>query len=1323
MKNDSNARVVITNDDDTTTLGEAELDLIVGSNTLTVTVTSEDGIITKPYRVTVTRANALGICGRTPAVRDALVARISVISDCAYVTDVHLAAITGTLDLGNQNITALAAGDFAGLTSLQTLQLNDNELTTLPDNVFDGLTSLQILRLNDNALATLPDDVFAGLTSLTVLRLTDNALDRLPAGVFDNLTALEILRLDDNDLTELPAGVFDNLTALTTLALDDNALGRLLPDDVFEPLTLLTDLRLSGNPGVPFAPEAVALGTVSLDVGTVTLDGSGSGGAWGTNVFYSWALTDPASGVSGVSVSFDDNTSVTPQVTIITPLAADTELTFTLRVTVTGRGGASGIDPGTDTATVTANATIGGICGRTPAVRDAILGRIPSVSSCAAVTGVHLADITGTLALNALDINALAAGDFAGLTALTSLYLNDNALTTLPDDVFDGLTALETLHLNDNALTTLPENVFESLTALETLHLNDNDLSTLPDDVFEPLTSLKTLVLADNALTTLPDNVFDGLTALETLHLNDNDLTTLPENVFEPLTALTTLWLQGNPQAPFTPNAVALARDEIVPKVGGTVMLDASTGTGPWGTNVTYSWVLSTPMNGVTFDDNLSAMPMVTIPALALGTELTFTLTVTGRGGTNGITPATDTATVTTQASDVATLESLTVNDGTNDLALVPSFAPGAFSYTVEVLNPVTTVMLTAGVTEADASVTAVTLSDAPIVDTNFTDGITVPSLVVGNNTIVVTVLAEAGNTQTYTVIVTRAAVATAATVTDVAFTSLPSDNFYDLGEIVEVSVTFSEAVDVSGTPRVGLRFGSFPEFADHVVSASTPTLLVFRHTVTGARDGDTNGILVAPNGLDLNGGTIHNQGTGVDANLAHGGSTGLPSRTRLVESIGVASMPQVLSANTGGVSIYGPGEVIKFTVAFGDTVNVSGMPVLKLSTDEGSFDAAYASGTGTQTLQFNWTVPNTLPDRSSIRILTNISGSILSSIRGLLLQGAMLTDSGDRPVNIRHAENLNLAVYADGAPPVLFTRDSGATVNAERLELIYRINDISEDADWLDMTSTPAPGDFTVMVDGTEVTVSTVEIVDEESVRLTLSQAVQSGDVVTIDYTPGANPIKDLWGNEAIAVNSRAVRNDTAASSDATLSALTAHDGTNELTLDPPFASGMFAYTTPMANAIARITLTATPTDANGSVSTVTLNGSAISDPDFADGIAVPSLLEGDNTIALTATAQNGATQIYTMTVTRAAADVGVTIVANHSSIGAGLEGIVFTLTRTGPTTDALDVTMTIDQEQPWLSDSALSLQVRFDAGRSTTTHTIHPGQPCRSNPTPPAP
>ena len=199
-----------------------------------------------PHQV---RAQTDGICGRTATVRTAILAKIDGINDCGLVTSNHLAAITGVLSLNDQSITALAAGDFDGLTSLVTLFLYNNELTALPDDVFDGLTALTRLDLDNNDLDTLPDDVFGGVTSLFGLHLDNNDLDTLPDDVFDGVTSLFGLHLDNNDLDTLPDDVFDGMNKLVTLSLNDNELTT-LPDDVFEPLTSLTDrLYLEGKSG------------------------------------------------------------------------------------------------------------------------------------------------------------------------------------------------------------------------------------------------------------------------------------------------------------------------------------------------------------------------------------------------------------------------------------------------------------------------------------------------------------------------------------------------------------------------------------------------------------------------------------------------------------------------------------------------------------------------------------------------------------------------------------------------------------------------------------------------------------------------------------------------------------------------------------------------------------------------------------------------------------------------------------------------------------------------------------------------------------------
>ena len=109
----------------------------------------------------------------------------------------------------------------------------------------------------------------------------------------------------------------------------------------------------------------------------------------------------------------------------------------------------------------------------------------------------------------------------------------------------------------------------------------------------------------------------------------------------------------------------------------------------------------------------------------------------------------------------------------------------------------------------------------------------------------------------------------------------------------------------------------------------------------------------------------------------------------------------------------------------------------------------------------------------------------------------------------------------------------------------------------------------------------------------------------------------------------------EVSASTDATLSALVVNDGTNDRTLD--LMPGTFDYDADVGNAVTTVTLTATVNNSNASVTGVTLDGTAIADTDFSDGITVPSLAEDDNEIVVTVTAENNTTQDYTVTVSRA--------------------------------------------------------------------------------------
>ena len=113
--------------------------------------------------------------------------------------------------------------------------------------------------------------------------------------------------------------------------------------------------------------------------------------------------------------------------------------------------------------------------------------------------------------------------------------------------------------------------------------------------------------------------------------------------------------------------------------------------------------------------------------------------------------------------------------------------------------------------------------------------------------------------------------------ITGVAFTSGPpmtDDDTYGLGEVIEITVTFNEDVDVAGDPQFGFDAGG-EKLADYDASSSSSNALVFVYTVLAA-DSDTDGIeignhasTIATLRLDTDD-AITDDVSGVDASLEH---------------------------------------------------------------------------------------------------------------------------------------------------------------------------------------------------------------------------------------------------------------------------------------------------------------------------------------------------------------------------------------------------------------------------------------------------------------------
>lgn len=337
------------------------------------------------------RAHAQGVCTRTAAVQEAIADETG--EDCAEVTAEMLAAITELEVYSADGIPSFSAGDFSGLTALETLVAAENQLTYLPSGVFSALANLQELDLAQNNLTSLPQDVFGGLANLQTLDVSFNMLASLPQNVFSGLLNLRQLDIDSNALTALPQNLFSGLSNLQILDADRNNLAA-LPAGVFDGLTSLQRLDLNVN-----QLRAVPSGMFSELAALQRLD------------LHTNQLTSLPAG------AFDGLTALQQLYLHTNQLAA--------------------LSPGAFRAL--ANLTVLELHGnQLTALPAALFGELPALER---------------LSLRDNQLAALPDGVFTGLSELRNLSISGNRLRALPAGMFAALTSMTTLELNGNGVS------------------------------------------------------------------------------------------------------------------------------------------------------------------------------------------------------------------------------------------------------------------------------------------------------------------------------------------------------------------------------------------------------------------------------------------------------------------------------------------------------------------------------------------------------------------------------------------------------------------------------------------------------------------------------------------------------------------------------------------------------------------------------------------------------------------------------------------------------------------------------------------------------
>ncbi len=235
--------------------------------------------------------------------------------------------------------------------------------------------------------------------------------------------------------------------------------------------------------------------------------------------------------------------------------------------------------------------------------------------------------------------------------------------------------------------------------------------------------------------------------------------------------------------------------------------------------------------------------------------------------------------------------------------------------------------------------------------------------------------------------------------VKQVSFAShLVSSDPYHIGESVKISVIFSKAVEVTGTPYLNINLDSVSKKAKYI-SGNGTKILFFAYSI---KNGDSaNGISInADIKLDSNSNikdkitllNTNNTFEAIEKNTNHKVDTTKAG----IDSISVTSNPAKGS--------YVKDEKINFKVTFSGGVTVTNAPTLSLVVGDKIVKAIYKDGSGTKIINFTYTVEDNSFDADGISISKNAillaEGTIKSSNDSVLLYNAQVSNIKGQTVN-----------------------------------------------------------------------------------------------------------------------------------------------------------------------------------------------------------------------------------------------------------------------------------------------------------------------------------
>lgn len=224
-----------------------------------------------------------------------------------------------------------------------------------------------------------------------------------------------------------------------------------------------------------------------------------------------------------------------------------------------------------------------------------------------------------------------------------------------------------------------------------------------------------------------------------------------------------------------------------------------------------------------------------------------------------------------------------------------------------------------------------------------------------------------------------------------VSVEAITENGTYKIGDVINLTVNFSEAVTVTGEPGLTLETGVTDRVANYV-SGSGTSALTFTYTVQA---GDVSADLEYHSSavISFNGGTIESV-SGVAARLdlpAPGGPNSLAGTSNVVID---GIRPTITSVAVPANATYSVGDNLDFTVKLSEAVVVGGTPRIGIILDTGGLAyAEYLSGSTTNELAFRFKVTTGLKDADGITLASalDLNGGTLTDAAGNQVTGLSL--------------------------------------------------------------------------------------------------------------------------------------------------------------------------------------------------------------------------------------------------------------------------------------------------------------------------------------------